>query len=286
MGNLMPRWAVTAMLRPPFSARRAVSRAIGREPDRVTGKRILVTGASSGIGREAALRLADLGAEVIVVARREQELGEVRDEIVERGGRAHAIGCDLTDTTAVDALAAQVLERFGGVDVLINNAGRSIRRTVSDSCDRLHDYERTMAVNYFGPVALTLRLLPAMLEQRGGHVINVATWGVPAETMPKFAAYHASKSALSAFGRSMGAETAAQGIRVTTVHFPLVRTPMIAPTDDYRELAALTPSEAAQWLVEAVRTQPASLRPRYVGLVRAFSAVSPSFADAMVVKAT
>ncbi|MFD3508233.1 SDR family oxidoreductase [Nocardia sp. NPDC058666] len=282
----MPRWTVTAMLRPPFSARRAVSRAIGREPDRVTGKRILVTGASSGIGREAALRLAELGAEVIVVARRDQELGDVRDEIVERGGRAHAIGCDLTDTAAVDALAAQVLERFGGVDVLINNAGRSIRRTVSDSCDRLHDYERTMSVNYFGPVALTLRLLPAMLDQRGGHIINVATWGVPAETMPKFAAYHASKSALSAFGRSMGAETAAQGIRVTTVHFPLVRTPMIAPTDDYRELAALTPTEAAQWLVEAVRTQPASLRPRYVGLVRAVSAVSPSFADAMVVKAT
>lgn len=134
---------------------------------------------------------------------------------------------DLSRGEAVDELAETIADRFGSVDILVNNAGRSIRRTALDSVDRFHDYERTMALNYFGPTRLTLRLLPAMLEAKSGHIINVGTWGVTAGVMPRFSAYHASKSALSAFGRSLGAECHGTGVDVTTVQFPLIRTPMI-----------------------------------------------------------
>jgi NAD(P)-dependent dehydrogenase (short-subunit alcohol dehydrogenase family) len=286
MPNPIPNWVMRSMLAPLPSVRRTMAQLWPSDGDRIADRLIVVTGGSSGIGSATARRLAELGAEVVLVARRVTELESVRDDIVREGGRAHAKSCDLTDQDAVRELAEEIRSRWGGADVLINNAGHSIRRSVTDSVDRFHDFERTMAVNYFGPVGLTLGLLPAMIERGEGHVINVATWGVPAEIMPKFAAYHASKAALTAFGRSLGAEVAEQGIHVTTVHFPLVKTPMIAPTEDYRGFPTLTPEEAADWIVSAVRTRPVDLRPRYVELIRAVAAVSPSLADAVLRGAT
>ncbi|MFC9894736.1 SDR family NAD(P)-dependent oxidoreductase [Nocardia sp. NPDC127579] len=270
--------ALTAALQPlcaPWRLRTAGAVAL-------PGKRVVITGASSGIGRATALRLAELGAEVALVARRRDELEQVGAEIARHGGRALVLPCDLTDRAAVHELAAELLGTWGQVDILINNAGRSIRRTVLESCTRFHDFERTMAVNYYGPVALTLELLPSMIERGDGHIVNVATWGVPAERMPKFAAYHASKSALTAFGHSLAAEVAEHGIHVTAVHFPLVRTPMIAPTATYRAKPALTPEQASEWMITAIRTRARHLRPRYVPMIGAVSALAPATADSIL----
>ncbi|MGW0172800.1 SDR family oxidoreductase [Rhodococcus sp. NPDC003322] len=269
----------------PLPSLRSVRARVRPGPDRVSGRTVLITGASSGVGEAAATAFAALGAEVILVARGAGDLAVVRDRIRADGGVAHSIACDLTDPDAVAALVATVAADHGPLDVLINNAGRSIRRPVVDTVDRFHDYERTMALNYFGPVRLTLAVLPGMLDRGCGHIVNVATWGVPGGVMPKFAAYHASKAAIGAFGRDLGAEIAGRGVAVTTVHFPLIRTPMITPTRDYDAMPALTPERAAGWLVEAVRTRPVELLPGYAELLRHLGAVSPTFADSLVRRA-
>ena len=252
---------------------------------RVEGRRILVTGASSGVGRVAAQALAAEGATVLTVARRAEELAALADEVAAAGGTSYALPCDLTDPGAVDALAAEVLDRFGGVDVLVNNAGHSIRRSAADTAERQHDYERLMRLNYHAPVRLTLNLLPAMREQGGGHVVNSSTWGVPGGLMPYFTAYHASKAALAAFARSLQAEERRHGIAVTSLHFPLMRTPMIAPTQEYDARAALEPEEAAAWVVHAVRHRPAELKPTYASLLQAVNLVSPGLAERLVTAA-
>lgn len=252
----------------------------GAEPLR--DKRILLTGASSGVGRAAAVQLAAEGAVVLTVARRVDELEQLADEITQRGGRAHALPCDLTDTSAIDSLTAEVVSRFGGVDVLVNNAGHSIRRSAADTAARPHDHERLMRLNYHAPVRLTLNLLASMRAQGGGHVINSSTWGVPGRVMPMFTAYHASKAALAAFARSLQAEERRHGIVVTSLHFPLMRTPMIAPTAGYDERAALDPDDAARWVVRAVRHRPAALAPAYATLLERLSLLSPRTAERLV----
>ncbi|MFC7448734.1 SDR family oxidoreductase [Rhodococcus daqingensis] len=274
-----------AALSPIPSARALAAKILPMREHRIAGKRILLTGASSGVGEAAARRLAAEGAELILVARGAEALEAVRDDIVGSGGIAHAVPCDLTDPEDVDRLRAVVEGELGPVDVLVNNAGRSIRRPVEESLDRFHDFERTMSLNYFGPVRLTLALLPAMLERGHGHVVNVATWGVPGGVMPKFAAYHASKAAVSAFGRDLGAELEGRGVAVTTVHFPLIRTPMIAPTKDYDAMPALRPEDAASWLVTAIRTRPVELLPTYAELLRFLDNFAPSVTDALVRRA-
>ncbi|WP_374230541.1 SDR family oxidoreductase [Rhodococcus sp. ARC_M6] len=251
----------------------------------LSGKTMVLTGASSGIGEATARTLAARGAELILIARGVEELERVQGAIQREGGRAHVLPADLSKGESVDELADAIAEQFGAVDVLINNAGRSIRRTAADSVERFHDYERTMALNYFGPARLTLRLLPSMLEAHSGHIVNVGTWGVSAGVMPRFSAYHASKSALSAFGRSLGAECHGTGVDVSTVQFPLIRTPMIAPTAAYVSQPALTADQAASWIVRAIETRPIELYPRYAGLLRAISVVSPSATDALVRRA-
>ncbi len=235
------------------------------DPDRarrrpgLAGRTVLITGASSGIGRASALAVARKGAKVILVARRASELEEVRDEITAAGGAAAAYPCDLTDGDAVDALVKDVLGEHGAIDMLVNNAGRSIRRSVTLSTERFHDYERTMAINYFGPVRLILGFVPSMAERRFGHVVNVTTMGLQTDT-PRFAAYLASKAALEEFGLTAGRETLSDGVTFTSVRMPLVRTPMIAPTG-YRGIPSSSPERAAALVVKALEERPEILSP-------------------------
>ncbi len=256
-----------------------------RQGEPIAGKRILITGASSGVGRAAAIMLAAEGATVLTVARRADELEALETEITDRGGSAHPLPCDLTDNDAIDALTDDVLARFGGVDVLVNNAGHSIRRSAADTVERPSDHDRLMRLNYHAPVRLTLNLLESMREQGRGQVINSSTWGVPGGLMPMFTAYHASKAALAAFSRSLQAEERRHGIVITSLHFPLMRTPMIAPTEGYAGRAALEPEDAARWVVHAVRHRPTQLTPAYATMLDALGLVSPRLAERLVTAA-
>ena len=201
----------------------------GRAQVRLHGKRILLTGASSGIGAVAAEKFAAEGATVIAVARREHLLRDVVERIIASGGIAVAIPTDLADLAQVDELVKTV----GPVDILINNAARSIRRPLSESLRRWHDIERVMQLNYYAPLRLIRGLAPGMIERGDGHIINIATWRVLPESSPLFAAYNASKAALSAISRVIDTEWGALGVHSTTVYYPLVATPMIAPTRAY-----------------------------------------------------
>jgi NAD(P)-dependent dehydrogenase (short-subunit alcohol dehydrogenase family) len=223
------------------------------------GRTVMITGASSGIGRETALRVAAEGGVPLLVARRAEELEKVRAEIEEAGGRASVYSCDITDADSVTNLVAAALGDHGQVDMLVNNAGRSIRRSVRLSYDRFHDYERTMAINYFGAVRLTLALLPQMSRRRFGHIVNVSSIGVQTNP-PRFSAYLGSKAALDAFARVVASETYGDGITFTTIHMPLVRTPMIAPTNIYRAFPTRSPEEAAEMVMDALRR-----RPKHIG---------------------
>lgn len=229
----------------------------------VRNRNIVVTGASSGIGRAAALQLAEQGARVIALARRGEELRSLQDEA---RGEVSAYPVDLSDLDALDATADAILTDFGHIDVLVNNAGRSIRRPVTEQLERFHDFERCMQINYFAAVRLTLKFLPPMLEARDGHIVNVLTWGTMLPS-PRFSAYIGSKCALEGFSRSIGAELQPKGIGVTTVHYPLVYTPMIAPAaDHYRHMRGLSPEQAGAWIVKAIRKRPARVAPGYAVL--------------------
>ena len=225
--------------------------------EQVNGKVVLITGASSGIGRELARRVAESGAITVVTARRADLLEDLSRELRSRGATAHAIGADLSTTDGVEALAGEVLRRYGAPGVLALNAGRSIMRPISDSEFRLHDYERTIRTNYLGAVGLTLRLLPAMRERGSGHVLHSSSIGVQAN-LPMFSAYIGSKAALEAFMRVAAVECLGDGIVFTNINFPLTKTDMIGPTD-WKGYAALTVDEAADMLIDAIRRRPYGL---------------------------
>lgn len=281
-------------LAPVTTLRRRLTEAIAltgmRPPLRVpatsridlAGKRVLITGASSGIGEAAAERFATEGAEVIIVARRAEILDQVAQRIARMGGNATAMPCDLSELDAVDELATAVERRFGGVDILVNNAGRSIRRPLAESLDRWHDVERTMTLNYYSPLRLIRGLAPGMIERRDGHIINVATWGVMSEAAPMFGVYNASKAALSAVSRVIETEWARNGVHSTTLYYPLVATPMIEPTKEYRGMPALSPREAAQWMIDAAWYQPVRIAPRFGVSARALDAVAPGVLNAVL----
>jgi len=244
----------------------------------VAGKRIVVTGASSGIGRDLARKIGEAGGEVIMVSRTRETLEEVKGEVEEAGGTAHVHPCDLSDLDDIDRLAAEILEQHGGVDVLVNNAGRSIRRSVAASYDRFHDYERTMKLNYFGALKLILAFLPGMRERRAGHIVNVSSIGVQTNT-PRFSAYVASKSALDAFSRSIAPEVIGDGVNVSTVYMPLVRTPMIAPTSIYDAFPTLSPDEAAEKICDALIDKPKRVASRLGTFGEVAYAISPKTVD-------
>jgi NAD(P)-dependent dehydrogenase (short-subunit alcohol dehydrogenase family) len=235
------------------------------------GKRILLTGSSSGIGAVAAERFAAEGATVIAVARREHLLNEIVERIRSSGGHAIAIPVNLADLGQVDEL----VDTVGPVDILINNAARSIRRPLADSLERWHDIERVMQLNYYAPLRLIRGLAPGMMERGDGHIINIATWRVLPESSPLFAVYNASKAALSAVSRVIDTEWGAMGVHSTTVYYPLVATPMIAPTRVYDGVAALSPEEAAEWMVIAARTRPVRIAPRKALALRALDVIAP-----------
>lgn len=222
---------------------------------KVGGRIVMVTGSSSGIGKATALKLANAGATVLLVARGEDKLRETLEEIQSAGGSAYSYSCDLSNMAACDKLIKQVLEEHRGVDFLVNNAGRSIRRSIALSFERFHDFERTMQLNYFGCLRMTLGFLPCMLKQRRGHIINISSIGVLTNS-PRFSAYVASKAALDAFSRCAGAEFAGEGIDFTTINMPLVRTSMIAPTKVYQHVPTISPEEAADMVAEAIIYQP------------------------------
>jgi NAD(P)-dependent dehydrogenase (short-subunit alcohol dehydrogenase family) len=227
----------------------------------VRGKVVLITGASSGIGRATAVKVADAGATVLLVARTLDKLEATKAEIEAAGGVAHIHRCDMSDVEDVARMAEDVLAYHGHVDVLVNNAGRSIRRSVGLSYDRFHDYERTMRLNYFGAVRLILALLPSMRARKSGHIVNVSTIGTQTNP-PRFSAYVASKAALDAFGRVIASEVIDDGVHITTIHMPLVRTPMIAPTRMYDMFPASTPEEAAEMIAKAIVRRPKKVATR------------------------
>jgi NAD(P)-dependent dehydrogenase (short-subunit alcohol dehydrogenase family) len=240
----------------------------------------MVTGASGGIGAATARAVAERGATVLLVARRGDALDEVRAAIEAAGGTAYSCPCDLTDGAAVDALVDQVLAEHGAVDMLVNNAGRSIRRSLKYSYDRMHDFERTMAINYFGPVRLVLGLLPAMRAQRFGHVVNVLTWGVQVKA-PRFSAYIASKTALDTWSRIAGRETYADNVTFTNVRLSLVRTGMIRETDVYRRSRAKTPEQAAEILVRALEDRPLTIGTVVGNVSEVLNLLAPRLMDAV-----
>jgi NAD(P)-dependent dehydrogenase (short-subunit alcohol dehydrogenase family) len=223
--------------------------------EHVAGKIVLVTGGSSGIGLQTAKRVAAAGAKTIICGRDVQKLAEAEIEIIATGGDVEVHVVDLADAADSARFIARLLARHGGVDILINNAGRSIRRTIADSLDRFHDFERTMQLNYFGALRLITGLLPSMVQRGRGHVINISSISVLVSAA-RFSAYGASKAALDAWTRCAASEYADLNIEFTTVYMPLVRTPMIAPTRSYDDVPALTAEQAADLAMRAIVGRP------------------------------
>ena len=248
---------------------------------RVKGKVVVVTGGSSGIGQATAHKLAEAGARVIIVARDPEKLEATRKEIAAHGGTCITYSCDLTDLAAIDALSKKILAEHGGVDFLVNNAGRSIRRAVVNSIDRFHDFERTMQLNYFGAVKLILAFLPAMVARKKGHVINISSIGVLSRA-PRFSAYVASKAALDAFSECAASELLDKGVHFTNINMPLVRTPMIAPTRIYENVPTLSPEEAAGLVVDAIVHRQVRIATR-LGIFGAIShAIAPKLTQVLL----
>jgi NAD(P)-dependent dehydrogenase (short-subunit alcohol dehydrogenase family) len=241
-------------------------------------RHVMITGASSGIGRATALKVAAAGGVPLLVARNVEKLEEVRAEIVAAGGTAYVYAADLADTDSIDRLVERVLAAHHSVDMLINNAGRSIRRSIALSYDRFHDFERTMQLNYFGAVKLIIGLLPHMRERGSGHIVNISSIGVQTNP-PRFSAYVASKAALDAFTRVVASEVVGDGVTFTTIHMPLVRTPMIAPTKMYDAFPAITPDEAADMICYALRARPKHIGTRLGTFGEVAYALSPKAVD-------
>ncbi|MEA2311924.1 MAG: hypothetical protein QOE28_1892 [Solirubrobacteraceae bacterium] len=244
----------------------------------VNGRTVLITGASSGIGRAASLKIAAAGGVPILVARTLSKLEELKKEIEGEGGTAYAYSADLSDPESIDAAVEKILSEHAAVDMLVNNAGRSIRRSVMLSTDRFHDYERTIKLNYLGTIKLILGLLPHMKERGSGHIVNVSSIGVQTNP-PRFSAYVASKAALDAFTRVVSSETIGDGITFTTIHMPLVRTPMIAPTKIYDSFPTISPDEAADLICEAIRAKPKQINTRLGTFGEVLYAVAPKAVD-------
>ena len=241
---------------------------------KVDGKTIVVTGASSGIGLTVSKYLAQAGAHVLLLARTKEKLDEVKAEIEAEGGKASVFPCDLNDMESIDAVSKEILAAVDHIDILVNNAGRSIRRAVHESVDRFHDFERTMQLNYFGAVRLVLNILPHMMQRKDGQIINISSIGVLANAT-RFSAYVASKAALDAFSRCLSAEVHSHKIAITSIYMPLVRTPMIAPTKIYKYVPTLSPEQAADLIAYAIVKRPKKIATHLGRLASITYAIAP-----------
>ena len=248
---------------------------------RVANRIVLITGGSSGIGKAAALKIAAAGAVTLIVARDAAKLAATRLEAAARGLSIVTYAADIADPAQCDALIKTIIADHGGVDILINNAGRSIRRGIEHSYDRLHDFERTMRINYFASVQLTMGLLPEMVKKQSGHVINISSIGVLAGS-PRFSAYVASKAALEAWTQCAAGEFLDRGINFTIINFGLVRTPMIAPTKFYDHVPTMTPEEAADLIAEAIIRRPLRLTTRLGVFSQVVQALAPRFGQTIL----
>jgi thioester reductase-like protein len=247
----------------------------------LNGRHVLITGASSGIGRSTALKVAAAGGVPLLVARSVENLEEVRAEIVAAGGTAYVYSADLADIESIERLLERVLADHRNIDMLVNNAGRSIRRSIALSYERFHDFERTIQLNYFGAVKLIIGLLPHMRERGSGHIVNVSSIGVQTNP-PRFSAYVASKAALDAFTRVVSSEVIGDGVTFTTIHMPLVRTPMIAPTKMYDAFPAISPDEAGDMICEALRSRPKEMGTRLGKFGEVAYSLSPKTMDRLL----
>ncbi len=251
---------------------------------KVQGKVVLVTGGSSGIGLAAAHKIAQAGAITVIVGRDQDKLDAAKQEIVAalgenpNRGEVVTLSADLASLEGCDQMVAWLVDKYGGVDVLINNAGRSIRRGIESSYDRFHDFERTMQLNYFGCLRTTMGLLPQMAAKRSGHVVNISSIGVLTNA-PRFSAYVASKAALDAWTRCAASEFIDVGITFTTINMPLVRTPMIAPTKIYENIPTLSPDEAADLIVQAIVYKPVRIATRLGVFGQMLHAAAPRVAQ-------
>ena len=244
----------------------------------VNGKTVLITGASSGIGRAAALKIAKAGGIPLLVARSEDKLEQTRQEIEDLGGSAYVYSADISDPDSIEDLCDRVLADHPAVDILVNNAGKSIRRSIELSYERFHDFERTIRINYLGTIKLTMGILPHMRQRKSGHVVNVSSIGVQTNP-PRFSAYVASKSALDAWTRVVGTETISDNVTFTTIHMPLVRTPMIAPTKIYDSFPTISSDEAADLICEAIRAKPKHIGTRLGTFGEVAYALAPKAVD-------
>lgn len=248
---------------------------------RVGEKVVVVTGATSGIGKATALKLAESGAKIILAARTVEKLDETKAQIEELGGQAFPYSVDISDIADCDRFAQKVLEDFGQVDVLVNNAGRSIRRSINLSYDRFHDFERTMQLNYFGALRLIMNFLPGMEQRKTGHIINISSIGTL--TLPaRFSAYVASKSALDAFSRCAASEYSDCNVHFTTINMPLVRTPMIAPTKIYEHVPTISPEEAADMVCDAIIHRQKRIATKLGVFGQVIHALTPKFAEIVI----
>ncbi len=230
----------------------------------VSGKTVLVTGASYGLGEATARKVGAAGATVLLVARSADRLAALAASINARGGRAAAYPADLSDATAVTALVKRLTEDHGPMDVVVSNAGKSIRRSLHLQYDRPQDFERTIGVNYLGPVRLLLGLLPAMRRRGSGHIVSISTVGLRTAPGPRWGAYLASKSAFDVWLRSVAPELRADGVHVTSVYMTLMHTAMSAPTPILRRLPGLSAEQAADIVAKAIIERPRTVQPLWV----------------------
>ena len=251
---------------------------------KLRGQVVLITGASSGIGFATARKLGAAGARVCLVARSVEKLEHAKNVIEAHGGAAWVYPCDLNDLDAIEKMAKRVLDDHGHVDVLINNAGRSIRRAIIESLDRFHDLQRTMQLNYFGCAKLIHALLPSMVARKRGHIINISSGGILANA-PRFSAYIASKAALDTYTRVLGIELRSHNIETSTMYMPLVRTPMISPTKLYDYLPAWTPDEAADLILDTIVKRPRRVKVGAPAIAEVLYALQPELMEALASRA-
>jgi NAD(P)-dependent dehydrogenase (short-subunit alcohol dehydrogenase family) len=253
------------------------------DPDKlrrvISGKTALVTGASFGVGEATARNLAAAGATVLAVARSADRLHDLAESISAGGGKAVAYPTDLTDEAAVGELTKKIGDEHGALDIVVSNAGKSLRRSLHHQYDRPHDFQRTIDINYLAPIQLLLGLLPAMREQGRGHIVNVSSVGVRVPPGPQWGVYQASKGAFDRWLRSVAPELHADGVEVTSVYFALVRTRMIEPTPILRKLPGLDPDQAADVIAKAIIHRPRTIAPPWVGPVELASVLLAGPAD-------